>query len=49
MTELYSELADDCHVISFVDNRNLFIDLGCHDLVNAAEVFQVPFWIGGSW
>jgi hypothetical protein len=49
MTKLYSERADACHIISVVNVRNLFIDLGCHNMVNGNEVFGFPFWIGGSW
>ena len=49
MTELKTELADTCHVISVVGNRGLFIDLGCHQVVNDIEIFDFPSWIGGSW
>ena len=48
MTELYTEMADKCYIISVL-NRDLFIDLGCHNLVYGKEVFGFPLWIGGSW
>ena len=49
MTELKTETSYMCVVISVVGNNGLFIDLGCHQLVNDIQIFDYPAWIEGSW